>query len=90
MDKNHLKIRITGVVQGVSFRSSARQQAEALGVQGFARNDPDGTVYIEAEGPHERLQQFLSWCRQGSSAAQVETVEVSEHDMVGHEGFEKL
>lgn len=90
MDKKHYKIHVTGKVQDVGFRSSARREAERLGLHGFARNEADGTVYIEVEGADEPLQEFLKWCQDGSDEAVVETVDVSDHPPVGHSGFERL
>ncbi|MEK7153442.1 MAG: acylphosphatase [Patescibacteria group bacterium] len=84
----HLKIRVTGKVQGVYFRDTARAQATNMGIHGLARNEPDGSVYIEAEGPDEALKKFLAWCHEGSREAVVEDVTYSAHDPVGHAGFE--
>jgi acylphosphatase len=84
----HVRIRVTGKVQGVSFRDTARTEALNLGIHGFARNEPDGSVYIEAEGNDEVIRQFLAWCYQGSRDAVVENVEHSTHDLVGPAGFE--
>ncbi|MCX6765750.1 MAG: acylphosphatase [Candidatus Moranbacteria bacterium] len=71
----HLRIKIYGRVQGVFFRHSAREKAEELGISGFARNEPDGTVYIEAEGGKVKLEKFLEWCRKGPPLARVEKVD---------------
>ena len=73
--RKHLNIKVYGRVQGVFFRHSAKQKAEELGVKGFARNEPDDAVYIEAEGQEENLKQFLDWCRQGPASAQVKKIE---------------
>lgn len=89
MSDHHLRIQITGKVQGVSFRSSARLEAERLGLHGFARNETDGSVYIEAEGSHKKLKEFLEWCKQGSPASRVVSIESSNQKTRGHEGFEK-
>lgn len=78
METKHLNIKIFGQVQGVFFRVSAKEEAERLGIKGFARNEPDGTVYIEAEGEKERLDEFIRWCHDGPEAANVEKVEISE------------
>lgn len=86
----HLKIVVSGTVQGVSFRSSARHKAEELGLHGFARNEPDGTVYIEVEGPADKLDKFLMWCHEGPQLAAVESIRSSLHLPVNHKGFEKL
>lgn len=74
----HLNIRVTGRVQGVYFRASAREVASNLQLRGFVRNEPDGSVYIEAEGTEEALEKFVAWCRQGPPNAVVTNVEV--HD----------
>ena len=71
----HLNIKILGRVQGVFFRHSAKQKAEELNIKGFARNEPDGAVYIEAEGIEENLKQFLDWCHYGPLLASVKKLE---------------
>ncbi len=71
----HLDIKIYGYVQGVFFRFSAQEKAQILGINGFVRNESDGTVYIEAEGKEDDLKQFLNWCSKGPSGARVEKVE---------------
>lgn len=68
----HLNIKIYGRVQGVFFRANAKKKAKELGITGFARNEPDGTVYIEAEGEEENLEKFLEWCHRGPPFAHVE------------------
>src|SRR5258706_2006965 len=67
----HISINVTGKVQGVFFRASAREKAEELGVKGFVRNEPDGSVYIEAEAEEIILEQFLDWCREGPPRARI-------------------
>ena len=71
----HVNIKIFGEVQGVFFRHSARLKAREIGVTGFVKNEPDSTVYIEAEGDKKVLEQFLEWCRHGSESARVEKME---------------
>jgi len=83
-------ITVTGQVQGVSYRKGAREQAIRLGLAGFARNEPDGTVYVEVEGPEPQLQEFLAWCQTGSPSAIVESVTYQEHLPGGHVGFDRL
>lgn len=77
----HLDITVRGRVQGVFFRDTARRHAKKLGIAGFARNEPDGSVYIEAEGDEEKLREFTEWCCEGSPFAHVEDVEIKEGDM---------
>lgn len=71
----HLVIKISGRVQGVGFRTSAKIKAMELGIFGFARNEPDETVYIEAEGEKEDLEKFLDWCKKGPFFGRVNKVE---------------
>ncbi|MBI4053785.1 MAG: acylphosphatase [Candidatus Doudnabacteria bacterium] len=74
--RRSLKIRIFGEVQGVSFRYYAVLAARGLSLSGFVRNDPDGSVYIEAEGKSEDLEEFVNWCKKGPGFARVSRVEV--------------
>lgn len=69
-------LRIHGRVQGVSFRYYARRRAASLGLAGWVRNCPDGSVESEAEGPEDAVQRFIDWARRGPSAAEVERVDV--------------
>ena len=83
----HFNIRIYGFVHGVCFRDTARRIAGELGVAGFARNDADGAVYIEAEGEEDDLEKFVGWCRKGPGSARVERVEASEGELCGYQDF---
>jgi len=84
----HLNIKIYGLVQGVFFRANAKKQADKLNITGFARNEPDGSVYIEAEGEEHNLNKFLKWCNIGPSMANVEKVEASEDNLKNFKEFE--
>lgn len=76
--KKSLNIKIHGMVQGVFFRYSAKEHADTLGITGFARNEEDDSVYIEAEGEEEKLDKFLKWCKSGPSLAKVTKIVVTE------------
>lgn len=80
-------IRITGLVQGVSFRAYAAREARRLYLVGSVRNQPDGSVTIVAQGDADHLERFRQWCEQGSPQAHVEQVEVTPCDPVNSEGF---
>jgi len=69
-------IRIYGQVQGVFFRSYAKEVADRLGLVGWVKNNPDGSVETVAEGSKEKLEEFVKWCKKGPSGAMVEKVEV--------------
>jgi acylphosphatase len=83
-----LSIRVSGSVQGVFFRASTQQRATSLGINGFVRNEPDGSVYIEAEGDESPLEIFRDWCSHGPPRATVERIEVQEKEVKGFSGFE--
>lgn len=70
-------------MQGVGFRDAAYWTARKLSVFGFIMNEPDGGVYIEAEGDSAALEDFLAWCRKGPITAKVTTVEVAWSDAHG-------
>lgn len=72
----HRVIRVSGRVQDVFFRQSAKRKAEELGVVGFARNEADGTVTIDAEGDSVALDVLVAWCYEGPTYARVERVVV--------------
>ena len=63
--------RVHGRVQGVGFRHFACQQAQALGLAGWVRNDPGGTVSGEAGGDLSRLEAFREALEQGPSFGRV-------------------
>jgi len=83
----HVNIKIFGEVQGVFFRHSARLKAREIGIIGFVKNEPDGAVYMEAEGDEKALGQFLEWCKHGPESAKVEKVESSPGDIKGFSDF---
>lgn len=85
--ETHLRIKIFGRVQGVAFRFYAAEKANDLGVRGFVKNLPDGTVYAEAEGDPGALQEFLMWCHAGPALASVERVEIEQGQVKNHSGF---
>jgi acylphosphatase len=82
-------VYVSGQVQGVFFRDSARERAEQLGLAGWVRNMPDGRVEALFEGPSEKVREMVRWCEEGSSHAEVESVEAefeaSRGDLTGFE-----
>jgi acylphosphatase len=83
----HVTIFVSGRVQGVFYRASAREMALQLGIRGFVRNEPDGSVYLEAEGEEAALNQFVAWCRKGPVRAIVSNVQVIEGAWAGFSSF---
>jgi acylphosphatase len=70
-----LSARITGRVQGVGFRNYTQMRARRLDVTGWVRNEPNGSVRLEAEGTREDLEDLLAAVHDGPRTALVENVE---------------
>jgi acylphosphatase len=75
-DNVTVRILVTGHVQGVGYRQSARQQARKLGIEAKALNRPDGSVLLEAQGPREVVDQLVDWAKVGPVLAEVRDVTV--------------
>lgn len=71
---------ISGKVQGVWYRASAQEEAQALGLTGFARNLPDGRVEVKAFGEKEKVIAFYQWLKKGPKLARVDEVNLMECD----------
>ncbi len=67
---------ISGLVQGVFFRSNTRRVAGELGLKGWVRNLPDGRVEVVAEGRKPALDRLIEFCRKGPEGARVENVQI--------------
>ena len=78
---------VSGQVQGVGFRASARLQAERLGVRGYARNLRDGRVEVLMCGDPERLEAFRAWLHDGPGYARVKNLNCEEASETPPEGF---
>lgn len=79
---------VHGRVQGVGFRYSAQRTAQSLGIKGFVKNLPDGSVYIEAEGDEEKVNQYIFWCRHGQSFANITDIEINEGEFKNYKFFD--
>jgi len=69
-------VYISGRVQGVVFRESARREADAHCVSGWVRNLPDGRVEAVFEGEEADVHTLIRWCHNGPSRARVDHVQV--------------
>lgn len=76
MDSLRAQVTVYGTVQGVAFRASTRNEASRLGVGGWVRNLPDGTVEALFEGEKESVERIVTWCRQGPPGARVTNMEI--------------
>jgi len=84
----HLDITVKGKVQGVFYRKATKAVADQLGVRGMVLNEPNGDMYIEAEGDKSSLEMFLEWCEEGPQDAQVTAVESHEGELKNYRNFE--
>jgi acylphosphatase len=88
LELKRFKIIVSGTVQGVFYRSSAKDKADELGVKGFVRNEPNGDVYLEAEAEEDILYKFIKWCNIGPMLAKVDRIEAIPDEVVGFTSFE--
>lgn len=78
---------ISGKVQGVFFRATAKDVADEIGITGWVKNTAEGDVEIKATGNHDQLQKFIEWCKVGPRRAIVTNVSVTNID---EEHFKKF
>lgn len=83
IDNKRMHLIIEGRVQGVWFRESTRRQAVSLGVSGWVKNRPEGTVEALLEGPEDAVLRLVAWCGKGPSAAGVTKIHKTEETWRG-------
>jgi len=71
-----VQVIATGKVQGVFYRDSARREALRLGLTGWVRNMPGGSVEARLEGTEEQVEAMLGWMRDGPPLARVDAVTI--------------
>ncbi len=81
------RVLVSGRVQGVFFRDSARREAQSQGLGGSAKNLHDGRVEVILEGDEEAVERMIEWCRSGPDHADVDAVEVTDEEPSGTTGF---
>ncbi|MEM7815853.1 MAG: acylphosphatase [Candidatus Aenigmatarchaeota archaeon] len=86
--KECVRVFVSGIVQGVFYRSWTEQTARGLGISGWVRNLPDGRVEAVFEGEKSKIERMIELCRKGPPRARVDKVEVKKEMPSGIEGFE--
>ncbi len=76
--KKSVILKIYGQVQNVGFRFYTEKKARMLELKGFVKNMPDGSVYVEAEGDKENINELIKYCHEGPSWANVTHVYIQE------------
>jgi acylphosphatase len=80
METTQFRAIVRGHVQGVYYRARTVQEAQALGLAGFARNREDGSVEVVAQGPRPDLEKLIDYLHRGPSLARVTGVELDWND----------
>ncbi|OGQ86479.1 MAG: hypothetical protein A2464_03755 [Deltaproteobacteria bacterium RIFOXYC2_FULL_48_10] len=89
--KIRIRVKVMGRVQGVYFRAGTKNEADRLGLKGWVRNQPDGSVEAVFEGEPATVFQMADWCRKGPSPAQVDQVQAETQKTVsGFTSFDIL
>ncbi len=83
-----VRIRVTGYVQGVGFRAYVRRRALSLGLRGYAKNMPDGSVEVVAQGDESAIAQLIGVLR--GSDFDIEGLETESLSGCDYEGFRVL
>lgn len=71
-------VQVFGKVQGVYFRQSTHWKATELGINGWVKNEPDGSVSAELEGDEAHISTMLEWMKKGPERASVDKLQISE------------
>lgn len=85
--KKAAMLTVSGRVQNVGFRYNTLKTAKKNDVCGIVKNLSDGSVYIEAEGEEENLDQFILWCHQGPNWARVDHVNIQNSQVQDYKDF---
>ena len=88
MTSTAVQVRVSGRVQGVAFRWEAQHAAQKLGVTGWVRNEPDGSVTAHVEGEPDAVNDMVVWLRAGPPAARVTNGAVRDAAPTGADSFE--
>ena len=86
-DARAVRVEVRGEVQGVGFRAATRRAAKRLGVLGWVRNEPDGSVTVHVEGSAQHVEEMLAFLARGPRGAHVGETRVQELAPEGHEQF---
>ena len=79
---------VSGRVQGVFFRDNTRKKAIELGLNGYAKNLPDGNVEIVAEGSEDRINELVEFIKNGPGIASVTGIKVTHKEPENFKSFE--
>lgn len=85
-----VRIKISGLVQGVFFRKYIQDEAKKIGIKGHVRNLESGEVEVVAEGSPEQIETTILLCKKGAPHSNVKDVDVQEMNHIGFDEFKIL
>ena len=88
--KKSVRLYITGIVQGVFFRTFIKTNAEKLDVKGFTRNLEDGRIEVFLEGDSDKVNKMMELCGKGPKHSQIKKVETKPEKFQGFKTFKVL
>ncbi|MEM0493259.1 MAG: acylphosphatase [Candidatus Thermoplasmatota archaeon] len=89
--KKSIRVKITGRVQGVWFRSNTKQKADELGLVGWVKNMDDGSVEAVFQGEEDKINDIVKWCYKGPPLARVDKVYIKNEGLTeSYKSFEIL
>ncbi|MBS3171916.1 acylphosphatase [Candidatus Woesearchaeota archaeon] len=75
-----VRLFVSGLVQGISFRSFVKRNAILLDLKGFVKNLPDGRVECVFEGEDDKINQIISICNKGSDGSDIKSIDIKEEE----------
>lgn len=88
MVKKHFEVHLNGKVQGIGFRYTAKEEADKLGIYGYARNLRDGSVALEMEGSEVNINRFMEWLKSNPGLSEIKELEITEGKIKGYREFQ--
>jgi len=85
--QKHIDTKIYGKVQGVGFRRGVKRLSLKLGLTGWVKNLPDGSVHLSVEGESDKVDALINWCRTGTLLAQVKHLKITSNNLEGFTEF---
>ncbi len=80
-------IKVSGKVQGVFFRATAKEVAKHLSISGWIKNTDEGDVEALVTGENEQINKFIEWCNKGPEEAHVHHIVVTDRQLQSFEKF---
>jgi len=85
-----VRMKISGMVQGVFFRKYIADEAKKFGIKGHVRNLENGDVEVVAEGSPEEVEKMVASCKKGAPHSNVKNVDIQELNHIGFDDFKIL